>query len=684
MKATFKTLLKNRAVWALCAILLTVLCEVFIFNFQSFKLNGDYTKITPNLENAVISGFDVTDDGLISTSKNPFIEFTNVNAEIGTLYINATVEKDACVSYTVDFTDSTNSSYRLRTGLVDGKIAYNAENTKYVDCQFSGKVGKLKIKFSLDSGETLIIAKDGISFNKDIPVDFSFLRVGVILLCAFLGYFLLKSRAGKANIEDAQITVNTVTALVCIIACLCAMLMTPNLLGKSIAQPSGDQITKELVDAFANGRLTLDRQVEQELLKLKNPYDWSERLENGTSYAWDHVMFEGKYYSYYGIAPVVLLFLPFHLITGDYFSTAFAVFLFGCIGLIFLSLFFRSLCRRFFGKITLGMYTCALLMLVISCGVWYCFMTPNFYEIAQNCGFMFVCLGAYFLVSSGIFSENVSKIKICLSSVFLSLAVLSRPTTAVWCIAAVAFISFGAFDMKKGGKKAKAIVGFLACALIPFAVIGSVQMIYNYARFGSFTDFGIQYSLTINDFTRSEYSPQMAFIGFYNFLFAFPVIKPEFPFIFSNFSDLGVNGYYFIANRVAIGQFFRVIPTFAFLLLPRAVRSLKKDKRAVFTSLWTLCCIILPCVVIYSIWESGYGVRYCVDFSWQMTVGAFAILFILYQKSQNEAIKKLCRYALAISLLMCAFVNIASFIEYISSSNEAVIAQLAKTLEFWK
>ncbi len=671
--------------FAVCAVIITVLCEIFVFNFAAFKIGTEYTQITPDLNNAEINGFEKTENGWKSVSSTPNIEFKGINAKIGTVYLGVAAPLDSCVDYKIDFTDETNSDYRLRTNLVEGQIAQGQENTKYANCQFSGKVDKLKIKFTLKNDETIVINEESIRFNEDIPLDFSFIRTGIILLCAFLGYFLLKSKTASQTLSQAPYAASTVTLCVLIVALTASMLLTTGLFDKGIAQTNGNQITKELVDAFAQGKITLDRPVEEDLLALKNPYDWSERLNSGTQYAWDHVMYNGQYYSYYGIAPVILLFLPFYLLTGYYFSTAWAVFIFGAAGLVFLTLFYNCVCKRFFSKISVGLYTSSLLMILLGCGVWYCFITPNFYEIAQNSGFMFVCMGAYFLAESGILSEKVSNVKVCLSSVFFSLAVLSRPTTAVWCIAAVAFLAVGFFVLKKAQASFKMLISFAACALVPFAVIGAGQMIYNYARFGSFTDFGIQYSLTINDFTRAEFSIQSALIGFYNFLFAFPIVKPEYPFIFSNFSDLGINGYYFIANRTAIGQFFRILPMFSCFMLPKAVRTLEKEKKPLFTLLWLLCCAVLPFVVIFSIWESGYGVRYCVDFSWQMATGAFAILFVLYQKSENATVKRLCNTILAISLLLCAAVNIATIIEYDSSYvSPAVNASLKNTFEFWK
>ena len=78
----------------------------------------------------------------------------------------------------------------------------------------------------------------------------------------------------------------------------------------------GNQMTQELVDAFEKGQSELIYEPTPELLALENPYDWSQR--DGIEYSWDHLLFEDKYYSYYGIAPVLLLFLPYHMITDYY------------------------------------------------------------------------------------------------------------------------------------------------------------------------------------------------------------------------------------------------------------------------------------------------------------------------------------------------------------------------------
>ena len=56
------------------------------------------------------------------------------------------------------------------------------------------------------------------------------------------------------------------------------------------------------IDAFADGKLELDIDVDPKLEALDNPYDWGAR--DGIGYAWDHLLVDGKYYSYYGICTV--------------------------------------------------------------------------------------------------------------------------------------------------------------------------------------------------------------------------------------------------------------------------------------------------------------------------------------------------------------------------------------------
>lgn len=52
--------------------------------------------------------------------------------------------------------------------------------------------------------------------------------------------------------------------------------------------------------------MTLVLDAAPELAELDNVYDNSERNASGISYAWDRAYYNGHYYSYFGITPVLV------------------------------------------------------------------------------------------------------------------------------------------------------------------------------------------------------------------------------------------------------------------------------------------------------------------------------------------------------------------------------------------
>lgn len=651
------------------AIMVLLVIEVFVFNFNSYHLFfGGYEKTDFDLNTATITGFSKSGDVYTSNAEQANVEFTNINKKIGGIYLD--VDPVAYkTDYSIDFADETNASYYMRSGLVAGEVFKDIDATKYVVCDFSGEVSKIKINFtSLSDGAVTVKA---IGINYSYPSHCSYIRMLLFLLLAIFVRLYFKSRTFASPVKNQLKNAKAVTAIIVLICVLVVFILSNINSGglASLTSTSGNQISQELVDAFEKGQVHLDKTPSNELLNMKNPYDWSARAEQNVSALWDHVLYNGKYYSYYGIGPVILLFLPYHMITGYYFPSAIAVALFDIIGLIFIAMTFYKLIKKHFGDIPLKIYIVSLIMVLVSSGVWYCTVIANFYEIAQASGFCFVALGAYFLVSSNVISKGkINNLRLLFSSLFFSIAVTCRPTTAVWCVVAVAFIVAGIFKLKKDKSEKKIYAKYLLFALLPFVVIGALQMFYNYARFGSFTDFGIQYSLTINDFTHTQFHTQLAAIGFFDYIFAPPSFSGEFPYITTTLSKLGVNGYYFVATQSGCGLLFRALPVFALFFSPFAIKYLKKENRTQNIILFILVAFVAPFMIIFSIWESGYGVRYMMDFAWQMIACALFVIYIFYRNRGKEA-KGIYEKALLVCMILCIIVNVALVYSYFYPSS---------------
>lgn len=686
-------------------MLLALVLELFVFNYHSYHLwFRDYPQKTLALSEAIITGdAERLPDGSVKITEHAALELHDMGLPVGTVAFDLTWENAEqypanYVDAEFDFTDDTQTAY-YRSNVADGRIV-NGDNASHtIPVALSGNVRNMRVDLTLEEGRSVIL--NGIRVNTGVPMQLSVLRLLVVTLLPLALYAMLHFPAFTDPAEKRRLFMTCVAAcmtaaLVIVAFSVTAMLrFDPDIpYGKRFESTTGNQITQELVDAFDRGQVELLATPSEELLALENPYDWSQRYTTKVSALWDHLLYEGKYYSYYGIAPVLLLFLPFYQMTGYYFPAAEAVFLFGAIGIICLSALFLELVKRFFPKIPVNIALFSLAVLQFSSGVWYCFVYDNFYEIAQSCGFMFTCAGLWLLLRSGVIGEGkLRKPSLVLSSFCLSMAVLSRPTLALYCIVAVIFLGFGLAKLIRTTPKAqrkKQIVLYLLCSLTCYVVIGSIQMAYNYMRFGNILDFGIQYSLTINDFTRAQYHLDFALIGFWNFLFAFPKVEPVFPFVFSNYSDLSVNGYYFEANHNAIGLIWRALPMFGYMGAAAVCKKLAKKNRLPALVLIGSCCVAAPLIIIFSIWESGYGVRYCADFAWQLVIGALCILFFQYQSQLDDPLKADTRRMtvrfFAVSAVLALCVNFALIYDYIPWDKMLISGHYAleRVFAFWQ
>ncbi|MBE6585997.1 MAG: hypothetical protein E7645_05655 [Ruminococcaceae bacterium] len=692
---------------AVTLLIISLAAEIFICNFHSFHLLfGDYQRGELPLkgEHTTVSG--AVSDTNLTSNKGGTITVTaeELTGTVGTLRLHVLLPEDTdYVDVKISAKDVTQAA-SWRSNVADGKIIRGDDRSAYIVLDLTGDVSALKI--SLTAPKEAVFTLTGITVNEPVPMQFSALRLVLFVLGCMAVYALVTFPSMKKTYGEQPAALGRVAIVLTVVLVLLALGMTfaamydqTGAVSTGFENTSGNQITQEIVDAFRAGQVHLLDQPSKELLDMENPYDWSARRELGVSAKWDHLLFEGKYYSYYGIAPVLLLFLPYNILTGFYFPTAEAVLLFGGLGIVFLSLLFLEFAKLFCKKIPNSMLVATLVILQLSSGVWYNFVYDNFYEIAQASGFMFTCMGFFFLLRSRVIGEGKIRYRhLVLSTMCLSWAVLCRPTLALYCIVACIFIVFG-YVKHRGEIKASvpdlgdrqkralrgATVKYLLASLTCFVVIGGIQVLYNYARFGNPLDFGIQYSLTINDFTRSQYHTDFVMIGIYNFLFAFPKIQPEFPYVVSNFSTLSTNGYYYVANRNAVGIFWRALPSLGYLGVAPAWKSLNKKERLQALLLLIPTCVIAPLIIIFSIWESGYGVRYCCDFAWQIILGGAAVLYLLYVRRAEGQGRSILRHAFTVAMVLAVVINGAMLYDYLTKAGylAADYLRLARVFDFW-
>lgn len=685
-------------------IVITALIELIVFQLPSYRIFfGNYKNTTLSISQGTVTSDNAVIDSRtgnlkVNGQETSSIEFQNLNQKIGTVRINSESSKKAPhrLFADIDTTDETSALYRK--AIVKADIVQGNKSTEYITFLLSGKTDKLQFNFRGEN-ENDRFTISSIEINVPIPFEISVLRMLLILTVSTLVYAVIFSALLSREYKDNKLLCTVATELITTVAIFIAVGMTiaqmPADSKDYFKQDTGNQISEELVLAFENKQVSLLTEPSEELLSIENPYDRALRESTGFEVEWDHVLYKGKYYSYYGIAPVILLFLPYHLITGYFFPTDIAVMIFAVTGIIFLAMTYNAIVKKWFSRIPSGCYISGLLIIMTVCGIWFSTARPLFYEISISSGFAFVTLGAYFLISSDIISTGkTSLLKVTLASLFLAIAVLCRPTLAVYSICACVYYAIG---FKKSGEitdadgavqtDRKRRIKYLLCALMPFVVLGSVQMCYNYARFESPFDFGIQYSLTINDFINAECHLIYVLIGIFAYLFQPPAIKAGYPYVSTWFTYFHSNGFYFKDWGQTSGIVWLALPVFGYLFSGKALKRLP-DRKSKFTAsaIIGLPCVIMPFIIICSIWESGYAVRYVADFSWQIIIGAFAVLFFLYINSKNDTLRKLFKYFMAFSVVASLVVNIPQIFDFAYSEyNYPVItSNFQEFIEFWR
>ena len=676
-----------------------LLFEAFICNFGAFNLimpSSPNEMILP-LSRATVNGSANSSDVItVNSGETVSIEFNNVNYQIKNIYID--IESENSIGGTVRIYNSDETSKDMRN-VSNLEYINGNESSKYIVCSYFGETGN--IKFEVSAQDNSVVTVKGISVNKPIPFDFSWLRFFIILgfvmfavtiaLCPYMKISCGQSKTFK--LSAAAVTLVFVSAAVCLLA------IRGDMIFSLFDHPDTNQMNKELVDAFEAGQVSLLETPSQDMLNLENPYDLSERSAAGVSYPWDHLFFDGKYYSYYGIGTVLTLFLPYHMITGKYFPSLWATFIYSIIGIIFLSLAYCAFMKRLFPKIPNRTAVSGLVIVQASSFVWYCITIGNFYELAQVSGFAFLIAGMYFLLRSGVVGEGkISRSNICVATILLSIAVLCRAALALYCIVSLLFIYAGVKKIVKTSvnptfkANKKPVITFLLAALIPFALIGSVQMIYNYLRFGSILDFGISYTLTIYDYQHIQFHLPLVFIAIINYLFTVPKVSSVFPFVTSNYDSLSVNGYYFLAGFSSAGIIFRAVPVLGYIFGGKAYKRSNNPNRRLAAVIIVSGCILVPLIQMAMIWEYGYTPRYAVDFAWQMIFGAFAVLFSLYGKI-NSTNKRIIDKIFLISAIVSVIINFALTYEFVLDYGNSLggipmdirsdMVSFGRLFEFW-
>ena len=369
-----------------------------------------------------------------------------------------------------------------------------------------------------------------------------------------------------------------------------------------------------MADAFEAGQMDLLIQPPKEMLELQNPRDPE---QNAKWRILDLSIYKDKYYIYFGPVPTLLLFLPFRWLGVGKISEPLGVAIFSY-GIYLCALYIiLYTVKKYIPRANKTLVLASILAIAFSSAIPYNLRHPVVYEIALASSAFFVMLGLAFILRAWN-GERCHKGFLLAGSCALGLSVGCRP---IYLFAAIfLFFLWILLSVKKFQWKESLLTG--VALSLPFIIINLTLAIYNYVRFDSFSQFGIDFQ-TNATLWDPKYSYRLANVAPGIFLRALcpPHFSDIFPFIhLRQFYPLELPEGYSM-EEVSAG--FLVTTPIILLFLCLAPLWIKQIKNI---PSYTISVLFITFGLIFLIPESYMmfcnSMRYQLDFAPYITLGA--------------------------------------------------------------
>lgn len=623
---------KSGAIWMLLIFLgAALVSELFIFNFRHWQtmFNKPY-ECAYNLDDgysdngdgtyAVVDGsrdIEITD--IPFSIKNIYVELDYVNDEFTPL-------KDA-IEVVFYATDEGNSGYYEMNSR---KIYKWEERSRYFQLYPYGKIKSLKLVPFLDN-EMAVEAK--IVLNPKVPIFFEAERVIFVfgLLC-IIWVFKPASVIYKIKYKDIKdskrwIFIGLFVAVNFFI--FYRMSRFNDLFFYNNTYETHKQYA-ELAKSFKEGHTYLPELPSDELINMENPYDSVKRGELEVPIKWDTAYFNGKYYVYFGVTPVVLFYYPYYLISGKEFPNYYACLISIFIITLSIPLILDEMIKKYYKKCSIGIWIISAELLLMGSYVFFAANHPDIYVVPRTCGLGLGMLGMWSFMKSISNKKKEAGLNnkyLLLGSLMTALVVGCRPQLFLFFVLDIIIMRKYIFSWEyiktKDGTKS-----FIAVAT-PMMVVAVFLMVYNAVRFGSPFDFGDKYNLTVSDLTHRGTVLGRLPVGLIVYLLRPLELAPEYPYFAPLIQKTKYMG--MVTQAPTFGGIFMAFP-FSFMVI--AAFFFRKNLKKKSNNLWLLSIsafFIALLIASLDVIRGGIFPGYCLDFAFLFTFSALCATWGLLQ-----------------------------------------------------
>ncbi|WP_133125457.1 hypothetical protein [Bifidobacterium parmae] len=533
---------------AVAAIVIVTL-ELFVFNLPFWQTLG----ATPRQahDDGVGNGL-VIERGGVAVVTDPEHAWRDISSDekIDYLYIDHAASERPRQGDDVRWQVSTMKETDSGWYDANADVGYSpsAEHSRYQ--RIGDGTTHVRLRYQMDKGS--VIPYNTITVNPRVPLRFSPIRLIVEILAALLVIiFRPSSPLYRMRLDlrrrDRRMPVIACAALTCILPLALFAMAAPQespdpVYWDFFASYQATDQYQRLADAILHGRTWLDYPVNTALAAMDNPYDTRMRtmtaLNNpDTPVYFDVAFHDGRYYSYFGVLPALLLFAPFKVVTGMRLPTNAGV----AVAVSFASLatallavqLARLVARR--RPVSLGATLLGMTAMMFGNGIAMLVQLGLFYQIPQETAVGFASLGLALWIEAKLRGLERHLPLLSAGSACMALTIACRPQVILATFVAIPLFADeirglwtrGLHDARAAAHETRV----WACAVVPYLVVFLPQFAYNQARFGKLTDFGAKYNLTGYDMTHAHAPLTQYFSFVFQYLFQPPNLNAHFPFV---------------------------------------------------------------------------------------------------------------------------------------------------------
>lgn len=658
--------LVRRVLISVILICVAVILEFFISNYRNLFIDTD----------RYVTDLDCLDDTVITlaSGKNAQHRFDNAPEDIYAVRICASVENGVTLGKPVKVqikaydekrggTLSTIATTRIAPG--EGK-----SSQKTVPLEFSLAHGtELQFVFS-DVTADVTVSEITVNPSRGL-ITFNFARMMILLAVGLLIWgiraFKLQSEPyDPKKLSHNVAVIGTVSLCIILTALFCAIFVGGH---GNVEYPLQNGVNTynpyvQQSDAFLKGQLSIDYPVSDELLELKNPYDYNAR--NGIYYLWDRAMYDGKYYSYFGIAPILNVYLPHYFLSGSFPSENTVISFYALSAVLFSALFMIAYVIIYGKKVPVSLLCLGIVALLFSSNILLMARgVQHFYYIASIAGMAYLAEFLFFTLLAVNSRHKLRRpVFFALAGLSYAMLFLSRLNMALLtAFAVVPMLIFGIgyarpdIEIGKDKRIERSTKGKLAdlCALGAFVAVALVFTFwYNNARFGSPLEFGAKYQLTVSDVSKNKLNPGGIPGAWYHYFLQPLGVSgnfPNFTLLYSNLYNYGT----YVYVDTGMGLFSIPLMLALFLALP-IILDKKKTSFAKSLVLSLIAGFLVISFVNFCL--GGVIFRYTSDMTLLAALMSVILMFSFNESvtEANGAAARACRITEEILMLISIFV----------------------------